>query len=115
MDGAQIIIQAVTDPENQPSQFGTVPMDDPRFQVFEWQPISELDRTTDNTYLVRVENKDAHEKGLKSGWIDKAYYADDEGVWYDGNARTDEYVGISFSKIERGPWIVTAFAKWPSV
>jgi hypothetical protein len=91
------LLQAVTDPENQPNQFGVPTM----------RPISELDRTTDNTYLVLVESEDG------KGWFDKAYYADDEGVWYDGNANVDPYVGVTFGKVERGPWRITAFAPWP--
>lgn len=70
-------------------------------------PISFLDRTTDDTYLVRVED------GSGRAYIDKAYFADDEGVWYEGNASKNEYHGITFDKTERGPWKVTAFAPWP--
>ena len=101
------IEQALRDPENQPSQWGTVPIDDPHFVVSQWLPIAELDRKKDDTYLVRVEN------GKGAGWIDKGYYADDEGVWYEGNANVDPYIGLTFAKIERGPWKVTAFAAWP--
>lgn len=79
--------------------------------VIEWRPISELDRSKDNTYLVRVENVGG--SGVGKGWIEKAYYADDEGVWYEGNAHEDPYTGITFGRVERGPWKITAFANWP--
>jgi hypothetical protein len=102
------IEQALTDPENQPSQWGTVPVDDPNWIVLPWRPIGELDRTKDNTYLVRVED------GTGRGYIDKAYYADDEATWYEGNASEDQYIGLRFGKTERGPWKVIAFAPWPN-
>jgi hypothetical protein len=72
-----------------------------------WLPVQFLDRTKDDTYLVRVEN------GAGRSYIDKAYFADDEGVWYEGNASRNEFNGIQFDKTERGPWRVTAFAPWP--
>lgn len=91
--------QALHDRENQPSQHGTVPLDDPNFVIFQMRPIVELDRTTDNTYLVRVQKDDG------SGWYDKGYYADDENLWTDDAGKP----------IERGPWKITAFALWPSL
>lgn len=97
----QIIERALTDPENQPSQWGTVPINDPNFTVIEWHPIADLDRTTDNTYMVRVEN--IGRTGIGPGWIDKAYYANDEDKWFDDGHEL----------IERGPWKITDFAKWP--
>lgn len=109
----QVIERALTDPENQPSQWGTVPINDPNFTVIEWHPIAELDRTKDDTYMVRVENVGGTSIG--PGWIDKGYYADDEGIWYEGNANEDPYIGITFGRIERGPWKITAFAKWPEI
>lgn len=72
-----------------------------------WLPIQFLDRTKDDTYLVRVEDSAGR------AYIDKAYFADDEGVWYEGNSLRDPYIGIAFGRTERGPWKVTAFAKWP--
>lgn len=93
------IDQALRDPENQPSQFGTVPIDDPRFVVIEMRPIAELDRTTDNTYMVRVEDMTG------KGWFDKGYFADDEQRWTDDAGRP----------IERGPWKIVAFGDWPLV
>lgn len=57
--------------------------------------------------MVRVED------GKGRAYIDKAYFADDEGVWYEGNLPRDPYVGIINAPTERGPWKVTAFAKWP--
>lgn len=72
-----------------------------------WLPIQFLDRTKDDTYMVRVED----DKGR--AYIDKAYYADDEGVWYESNSPRDPYVGLVNERIERFSWRVTAFAKWP--
>jgi hypothetical protein len=92
--------QAITDPENQPSQFGTIPIDDPRFVVSEWRPIAELDRTKDDTYLVRVESASG---GPHPGWVDKGYYADDTRTWLDDAGKP----------LERGPWKITHFAAWP--
>lgn len=91
------IERALSDPENQPSQWGTVPIDDPQFVVSQWHPIAELNRSKDDTYLVRVENISG------GGFIDKGYYADDKMVWRDDAGKS----------IERGPWKITAFAAWP--
>ena len=91
------IEQALRDPENQPSQFGTVPLDDPNFVIFRMRPIEELDRTVDNTYLVRV--SDEHGRG----WYDKGYFADDEQRWTDDGGRP----------VERGEWKIVAFSPWP--
>lgn len=99
MKKAAIMIRAIFDTENQPSQFGTVPLDDPNFVIFQMRPIAELDRSTDDTYLVRVEN------GEGRGWHDKGYYADDEDRWTDDAGKP----------IERGPWKITAFALWPDL
>jgi hypothetical protein len=97
------IEQALRDPENQPSQFGTVPVDDPRFTVIEWHPIEKLDRSRDNTYLVRVRNIDL--VSPHRGWVDKGYYANDEHTWYDDAGK----------KIERSTWRIAEFAEWPAL
>lgn len=68
-----------------------------------WLPIQFLDRTKNDTYLVRVENSDG--SGIGPGWIDKAWFCDDDGIWYDG----------AFKPLERGPWKITAFAPWPDL
>lgn len=94
-----VLDQALHDPENQPSQFGTVALDDPNFVIFQMRPIAELDRTTDNTYLVRVEGSS------RGGWYDKGYYADDADLWTDDAGKP----------IERGQWRITAFAPWPEL
>lgn len=70
-----------------------------------WLPISMLDRTKDNTYLVRVEDFSGRSG---NGWIDKGYYADDENKWYESNANGSV-------ELERHSWKVTAFAPWPDL
>lgn len=66
-----------------------------------WLPMQFLDRTKDNTYLVRVENVGG--SGVGPGWIDKGYF--DGLTWVDDSSRP----------IERGPWKITAFAPWPDL
>lgn len=95
------IERALTDPENQPSQWGTVSIDDPNWVVSQWRPIADLNRATDNTYLVRVENVGG--TGVGPGWIDKGYF--------DGERWTSDDNIL----IERGPWKITAFAEWPKI
>lgn len=87
------------DQENQPSQFGTVPPDEHNFVILQMRQIAELDRSTDNTYLVRVQRENG------SGFYDKGYYADDADKWMDD----------ANLPIERGPWKITAFAPWPEL
>lgn len=70
----------------------------------QWLPVALLDRSKDDTYLVRVESA----LGTGQGWIDKGYYADDEDKWYESNANGS-------IPLERGPWKVTAFAPWPDI
>ena len=67
----------------------------------QWLPIDLLDRSTDNTYLVRIENVGGY--GIGPGWIDKGYF--------DGCQWVDE----ANNGLERGPWKITAFASWPEL
>lgn len=68
-----------------------------------WLPMQFLNRKTDNTYLVRVENDGG--AGIGKGWIDKGYFADDAQHWTDDSGKP----------IEQGPWKITAFAPWPDL
>lgn len=68
-------------------------------QAIGWLPVSELNRKTDNTYLVLM-----RKPGDEPGYIDKAWFNNEDQTWYnDAN-----------KPVENRFFKVVAFAPWPT-